>query len=104
MAFRAPGLSRSLYCSMALLQCRYSNKNTPTNPNSQAAERLLSPPAKANVEQQRTRAIVESRAKQVTEEVVPMRDGQERTPLAHPPDHYFDTHQIVMKLQALGKL
>jgi hypothetical protein len=108
MAFRAhPSRSINL---LILRGIRCRNKSGPTSNQESEAETPggLLPPGATEVKPQ-TSVIVESTGLTAPKKVaISSKDSQARDPqrqpsLAYPPEHYFDTHQTVTKLRALGQ-
>ena len=107
MAFRAH-LPRSINLS-TLIRCRQSHSSRPSKAETPGA--LLSPGAD-EVKQPKRSVIVESKglaapkkSATISSKDIDSQARDQRQPaLAYPPEYYFDTHQTVMKLRALGQL
>ena len=104
MAFRAHP-PRSINLS-TLIRCRNSSR-----PSKAETPGGLLPPG-ADKAKPKTSVIVEStglvapkKIATVSSKDIDSQARDQRQPaLAYPPEHYFDTHQTVMKLRALGQL
>ena len=91
-----------------LIRCRHSSRPS----KAETPDALLSPDAD-EVKQPKRSVIVESKGlaapkKSATisssKDVDSQAREQRQPALAYPPEHYFDTHQTVMKLRDLGQL
>ena len=106
MAFRAHP-PRSINLS-TLIRCRHSSR-----PSKAETPGGLLPPGADEVKQPKTSVIVESTGLAAPKKIATVSSSkdvdsqarEQRQPaLAYPPEYYFDTHQTVMKLRALGQL